>query len=989
MDAAAKGVVVLAPAHRARLTALLQPAALDAAVALHVGQTAQISVAGRWAVKAAHPLPQHVHALAGELAVLRRLARGKDGILVPRVWAWRRDQAALVRDFVAGPTLLEVLLGRAHARWKPEALVALLKRAAAFEARSGVRLDVTPPNLVVTPEGLVLLDAGARELPSPLSGVERVEDVGPALDAYLRWRGAHQQRVLRPLLLPPSGRFHVPVAVGPVRDAAVLWWDPVLLASVGLSWSARQLLLQCNLATHARKKTTYVAATRYQDSPTLDGTGARGDGRSVFLGVVDNAKGTHQLMLKGAGPTPLAWKGHKYHQDGFVSFNRALWEAAVSLELARLGFQTPVVVALLSTGKTTVDNTRQRWPAAAAVRVARTQFRLGHLRRHTGDAKALRVMLDLVGRRVVRADFDAHNPRHQRALVEQFVDTLGHNAGRTDALNIQCFNPTLGNIAVDGTFLDYSTVRFFRFDVPDFRYLNNHRTVGAHHHQWRLFVRHLVDVFALSGMWPAGKVRRMLGQLTRRYEQRFVLGYLQGVNAFAGIPAAVLAALTPSVASLLVETMRAARKLRAPGAMVDFPFWKQSCPAPLLDIPGRFVDYTRALLRAEAQPWRALQSDFVDEIPAAAVPVVQAFHDAWTRAFPTRVHRKAAPRRFDEVIRPGMEVNTLAQLCYAQSTPENHARWDVFMSTAHHLPPGNHGYLDARAKAQALGHVTLPGIVPLHWEVVVGLTPALRDAVVDTLRKTLKQHLVGAVIHGSRVMTRAEVATRTGRRLTGKTGLWLREGGPSHAHSSDLDLKVFLRPGLSAEKRVVLERALGETLRGLGAWFPLVAHVPPRLRLVVTKKRDVRAAFAAYNGAPRLKLQGKPPIPEIQAVVLWDRASQQDTHPWEDTLQHLARYDDVTAQDVAVERVVVPRNAGKDTGCDVDVHALEMVLRDVAHAQPPPVQVALQQDGRYRVVEHAGVVRAVVASGRSTLRCVVEQASSVIPEGPRSAFPNR
>jgi hypothetical protein len=961
---------------------LLEPARWDELPIAGCGFSAQVRRAGGLAIKIAHPDPGCRARLAQEIDILAGLQDGRDAIGVPRLRAVRPDRHAFVRDYLALPCIY-ALLQEGRGRLAPQVFAALLDTHAAVEAlrqRAGLTLDFTPVNLYYDARRrrVLLADLGVRVAPNPFAGLSP-EEMRRALARYVRWRARLDGPTrLRRLILPPSGRFAVEVPVGPVASARLLWKNEGLLRRLGLPWNDAKITELGSLATFAPDKNIAAVATRYLDSPDPNDAGVKGDGRAVYIGCLEGGSaGPRELMLKGCGPTPLAWLGKQYHEDGFVSFPRTLWETSVADELARLGFETPENMAILSNGERTLDNTERHWPAATAIRVARSHYRLGHLARWTGDPDALRAICQHIGATLLGLDFDATSPRSLAALALGFAANLGFDTGRTDALNIHCFNPTMGNVRLDGHFLDFSTVRFFRYYVPHFRFLNDKRQVRLHASLWRTQLNILYDALRRSGLLAAAEAMRLLRRMQYCFDGRYLEGYLAGLGRFLGValPRDLVQRRRAACRRLVAQT-RELRALRA-DEVIDFRFWKQVCPAPLFDLEGRAPDFLRALARNNDEPWQQLRSRFKGSVGLSQEKVARAWLEALLALFSRRQLRAATPRRWDEIIRPRMEAESLASLCYRRSRPTSFAEWRCFASTSRHLPEGRYDYLEARALAKGLGHVALPGLLPHRYEYVVGLTPELYAAICEILTAKLKGRLVGVIAHGSRVMTCARVAEIDPQLVARNPALrrkreGIREFGPDPGKSSDLDLKVFIRKGLAQAARAALERELGAALAALGACFPLSAHRPPRQRLVETAADNLEAAFARYNDHDRQRLQGKPPIPEEQ-VVLFSRRGQTLPDPVDAVMQLLATPEpSATCRRLAVRQLVLPRTAELDTGCPLSLHQLEMCMRDEPEVQPATI-VARPFGSRYRTLAGAGAVVAARRAGRRALVVSLEK----------------
>ncbi len=924
--------------------------ALDLLPVIGVGATGQVRRAGAHVIKVAHADAQARARLREEVQLTRLLLR--EGIPAAPILAARSD--ALLRRHLPGPPLSQSTAPRGA---RLRALFALWLQVRAFQQRHALRLDFTPANLYWVHGGPVFADPARRPLP-PVFRSDTLEGFAQEWAAYLRSPPRRTGRV-EPFWLPPSGRFHVEVPVGPDPRGQVLWRNERLLARLGLRWKDAALLALGNWSTQAKPTETRLA-TRYVDMIRFDErSGPKGDGRCVYLGEVQG----QELTLKGCGPTPLAWKGRQFHEDGRVSLPRALWEVTVADELSRLGFESPEYLALLSSSGTTFDNTRRRWPAASGIRCASTHFRLGHLRKWIRRPGAFAAMLAHAGQRVVRPDFDPARPAHLHQLVDRFSSTLGHNTGRTDALQIHGFNPTPGNIRLDGHFIDFSTVRFHRHYLPDFRFLEDRYVARIHKQVWQRMVRLLVEVLAEGGALAKAELDLWLAPAVRRFQRGYQDGFFAGLAQCYGFAED---AGTAQSRARLVETTAALRALRGEDEVV-LTFWKQRLPGPRFDVLGRAPFVVRALRAGHPEPWRALLVN--RDVDGALPPEAVACAERWVaclRPFLARAPRPA--RSWSQVIRPQMEAEALAGLLYGRTRPQRMTEWKRFISTSRHLPEGRYGYLEARERARALGHVGLPTLGG-GYEWVVGLTPELLHGIREAARVVLGRRLVGIIAHGSRVMERGYLRgvapgafTRGDLRLREREGV--REGGPVAGESSDLDLKVFVR-GPTSERE---ERRLGEALAALGAWFPLPARQPPRQRILSTAAREVVSAFRRWNGGPRKRELGKDAIPEPQVVVLDDGREG----PALDSPQRMAEALQAPEVGGRYRRVALSRISGGEARPS---HSLVMCLRDFTEAQP---RVVVRPRGRgYSVVEGAEGLGAARAAGRRSL--VVEVREMTAP----------
>lgn len=802
---------------------------------LGVGATAQVRRDGARVVKVAHASPEARARLRAEATLHRALSRR--GLPVPELFAAHREGRFLIRAFVEGSEL-----GPAPSAKQLHALLALRVQLLEAEEALGTRLDFSPANLRWSRGRVVLIDCGER-LAAPRFKATTAREF---LAEWKRWHASPPKPGLRPALLPPSGRFHVETPVGRDAKAKLRWVNVPLLRKLAVPWTEDALLELCAWSTTARPESARPA-TRYTDGVGLDlRTGPRGDGRAVSLGALPTARGPLDLMAKGVGPTPLAWKGRAFHEDGRVSFPRTLWEVTAADELARLGFDSPEYLCVASGSASTVDNTQREWPAAVGVRASPTHWRLGHLRAVAHDRERFRAL----ARQVTGAP---------RAALDAFCDALGADVGRSDALQVHCFNATPGNVRLDGHFVDYSTVRFMRHHLPRFRFLEGAWTVNRTRAVWSqqalLFAEVLVDGGALPERERAPLRSRALGRFLRAYHRGAFAG-------FARVYGLDVKQVPPRLARAFVEATLAVRALRGDGE-VRFELFQQRCAGPRFDLLGRAPEVVRGVQRGHVAPWRLM---CLGEADAEA----RALAERWTKRLREVLRWQVRPaRRWGELIRPWLEPEPLAVLLYGRSRPESFAAWKARIASSDGLPEGHHRYREAAALARTLGHVervTFAG----RSEVIVGLSPRLCSQLERALKRVLGPRLVGVVVHGSRVVERRELRRRAPRAFTHgdlrhKGGDGVREFGPSREASSDLDLKVFVRT--LPKDAAALERRVARALAGLDAWFPIGSW--PRQRLLFTRHRDVANAFRAWNGAEREAMLGKDPIPEAQAAVLF------------------------------------------------------------------------------------------------------------------------
>jgi hypothetical protein len=768
--------------------ALLCPEVIDTLQPVGEGLFARVFRSGSRAVKIAHATPEANRMLADEAQRLKDLAGRLGPLKIPRFFLHSPEKAAMVRAFVRHPPVLDLFQRRPPEQWDPllAALDSALEQVQMGHERFGIQLDITPANLHwdEKTQSLWLVDLGERRAPNPLLASGKPRD---RVQAYLRFREKLESsgRVF-PMDFPPSGFLHEEIPVGRVPGARLLWHNRDLLRRLGLSWSKAHIMGLANWATHAEPTRKSLPATRYQDSPGLGKNDAKGDGRAVYLGRVQTPRGGRQeIMLKGAGPTPFAWIGNPHHEDGFVTFNRSLWELAICDELARVGVEAPENLALLSTGKTTQDNFLTPSPAAAAMRISATHYRLGHLHRFKKEPEKLIALAKAAGRALIRPDFDPLRSSHFSAWVRLFSENLGRDVGLTDALNIHCFNPTLGNARLDGHLMDFSTVRFFRHCLPHFRYMEKRRTIREHRVGLRRYVTGLVESFRAAGLFSPAKANALKSRGLKFFERRYADGYLEGLGRFLGVDLhAPRRGFGPVRRRRLVDSATNLRHVRA-REMVDLHFWKQRVPGPLFDLEGRAPEFMEALGRGERECWRHLRSSFFGQVTEFSAMVAREFVDDLKVAL-RGVGQKATPRRHHQVIRPGFEAEKLGPLCYHRSTPNDFAEWKTAMECSAGLPWGRWTASKALDEATLRGHRRLPLIHGKKSAVVAGLLPVFSEALRGLLDEHFSGHLVGAAISGPRVLPTHERPSHV-----------LVEGGAADPQTSPLVLHLVFRGAAS------------------------------------------------------------------------------------------------------------------------------------------------------------------------------------------------
>ncbi|MET1056842.1 MAG: protein adenylyltransferase SelO [Pedobacter sp.] len=162
----------------------------------------------------------------------------------------------------------------------------------------------------------------------------------------------------------------------PVHQPALLAWSDELAAELGISEPNEQdiAILGGNLVTPSM----YPYANCYAGHQFGNWAGQLGDGRAITLGEWPSpSKGTFELQLKGAGPTPYSRRG-----DGRAVLRSSIREYLMSEAMYYLGIPTTRALALVATGDQVLrdmfyDGRTAYEPGAIVMRTAPSFLRFG------------------------------------------------------------------------------------------------------------------------------------------------------------------------------------------------------------------------------------------------------------------------------------------------------------------------------------------------------------------------------------------------------------------------------------------------------------------------------------------------------------------------------------------------------------------------------------------------------------------------------------
>jgi|GEM_PF-2146469 len=279
------------------------------------------------------------------------------------------------------------------------------------------------------------------------------------------------------------------------------------------------------------------------------------------------------------------------------------------------------------------------------------------------------------------------------------------------------------------------------------------------------------------------------------------------------------------------------------------------------------------------------------------------------------------------------------------------------------LPFGRHAYTPLRTWAKQLGHAVLPGILPRRYEVVVGVTRAQLEAIVDDIKAAVGDALLGVFVCGSRVVNRSRLfeldpSVFAGQGTAGTLPMpngvddkkaRVRVLGADPRVSSDLDLKVLVdEDDLDAAACKALEHSLGMAVERHAGELPVSGHVRPLLRLIRVPRQPADAAFHAYNAQRPQRLQKGPlSLEYVQRVYDPVVGAVPTTEEAMHSVAALLVDDGVLHDLSAVTLNIDDAEALRQTHAGVSAHQWECVLRDVPQKSPPGIVV----DDGGRVVE--------------------------------------
>lgn len=179
-----------------------------------------------------------------------------------------------------------------------------------------------------------------------------------------------------------------------------------------------------------------------------------GDGRALLLGELRGPDGsTHDLHLKGSGPTPFARAG-----DGRAVLAPMLREFVVSEGMHALGIPSTRSLAVVATGRQVVREVE--FPGAILARTASSHLRVGSFQfaAATGDVKLLRRLADHAIDRHYAHAASAEHP--YLALFESVVKAQASLVAKWMLVGFVHGVMNTDNVTISGETIDYGPCAF-------------------------------------------------------------------------------------------------------------------------------------------------------------------------------------------------------------------------------------------------------------------------------------------------------------------------------------------------------------------------------------------------------------------------------------------------------------------------------------------------------------------------------------------------
>lgn len=394
-----------------------------------------------------------------------------------------------------------------------------------------------------------------------------------------------------------------------------------------------------------------------------------GDGRALLLGeLVDTHGRTRDIHLKGSGHTPFARAG-----DGLAAVGPMLREYIVSEAMYALGIPTTRSLAVVSTGRPVIRETKL--DGAVLTRVASSHLRVGSFQyaAATGDQQLLRRLADHAISRHHPQAADAENP--YRALFDAVLEAQARLVARWMLVGFVHGVMNTDNMTISGETIDYGPCAFMEVYDPDTvfssidfwgRYAYGQQPAAA---LWNLarFAETLLPLFCAELDDAVDFAQETLRGFQARYEAFFVAGMTAKLGV-TGDGGGVLT-LLDEMPELLLQSH------------IDYTsFFRHLARAARGDTEparGLFLDLAR--FDAWLARWLELgpDADAMDRVNPVYIPRNHLVEEALTAATagdldPLATLLSAVTGPFEE--RPGLER-------YAEPAPEEFGKYRTFCGT--------------------------------------------------------------------------------------------------------------------------------------------------------------------------------------------------------------------------------------------------------------------------------------------------------------------
>ncbi len=294
--------------------------------------------------------------------------------------------------------------------------------------------------------------------------------IGPAPVFATDWSEiANSQHSLKNL----GSEFYIDVPLAPVEGARLVLFNKDAAKRLGLEIpedpAALEKMILKNFALFVNKEhpTTHMMATYYLDSGKKEPGGALGDGRAVWTGESRSGNFGVDFVLKGIGPTPLAWENHSDsgHKDGLQSMTEAIHSFIHSEANFRNGLDSTVDLAVIEIPQQKLNKYTGKMENATITLRAGDQLRVAHLSYHADNPENFKKIFNYAMKREFGINDDI------REFMKKFTVNLAEESARYFDLHAVHGSPTHGNRTLRGATIDMGTFRYLDANHQQYSYL--------------------------------------------------------------------------------------------------------------------------------------------------------------------------------------------------------------------------------------------------------------------------------------------------------------------------------------------------------------------------------------------------------------------------------------------------------------------------------------------------------------------------------------